>query len=534
MCAAAPMRPSSRLLAFALFLGLAGGCSRCGSSTGGGDVLRLLPQKAQSVILVPDVHRLGERVTQLQGMKLFTFAAQLQGLSSGAAYATAVFSQLGLDPRSPQSLEKAGIDGARGAGVAVLDAAGSRAYSVVAVKDAEAFKGYLTTLAKNRLGASTVGTATVGGATLTTFSNAAGRPALGYLVKDGFALVAPAESFEALAAAVALTKETSLAGDAALAGSLKVLPAAREVVVYLPPGSSQLPNPAFRSAALAVEVSSKALVVTAHVPLSPPEAAALVEPRKGPSLEGSLPKDAFAVLKYSGDPLLLAVVWPRVVTPRVLQAFAEAGVDVKAEVLDNLQPGWLAALALSPNVNLGGGVPELDVRRTNPFRYLNLVAVAQVKDGAKGAATLAKVAPLASSFGATLTPTVKGGKTVYETTYSQGEGAHVALEGQRLLVASPMKRMEEALAAGAGGEPLAKDLLAPLEGQAVGVVVDLQKLASAVRELPASAWGLGGFAIKASALRWLEGMSDLRALSVTARSQEGALVTEVRLRFTAP
>jgi hypothetical protein len=179
----------------------------------------------------------------------------------------------------------------------------------------------------------------------------------------------------------------------------------------------------------------------------------------------------------------------------------------------------------------------LDVRRTNPFRYVNLVALAQSKDGAKAAATLEKIPPVASHFGAKLAPTDKGGQKVYETTYSQGEGAHLATVGDKILLASPMARMEQALvtaAAPEGEAPLPKELLGPLSGNAFAVVVDLHKLAAAVRELPASAWGVGGFAIKASTLRWLEGVADLRALTATVRARNGALEGEVSLRFAAP
>ncbi len=499
---------------------------------------RFLPAQAEAAVVVPDLHKLGAKLTALQNLKLFAFAAQLQGLASGADYASALFSQVGLDPRSRESLERAGVDGARGLGFALVKGNDRAGYSVIAVSDEGKFKGYLATLARNRLGAGVEGTQAVGGVTLTVFSSAAGAPAaLGYLVKDGYALVAPAEAFTALAAGAALPKGSALADDPAYTASLAQLPAARDLLIYLPGGSQLLPDSALRAAALGVEATTQALTFSAYAPLAQSDAAVLLQPQKGAPLEGLLPRDAFLLARYNGDPALLQYVWPRLVGPYVRKAFEESGFDVKGELLDNLQPGLVAALAVSPNVNLGAGMPELDVRRTNPFRYVNLVALAQAKDGAKASATLAKLPPVASRFGATLTAREKPNATLFETTYSQGEGAHLAASGGKVILASPMARMDETLAAVATAPkeaPLPKELLAPLEDSGLAVVVDLHKLAGAVRELPSSAWGVGGFAIKASTLRWLEGVQDLRALSVSARAKGGGISGEVRLRFAAP
>ena len=49
--------------------------------------------------------------------------------------------------------------------------------------------------------------------------------------------------------------------------------------------------------------------------------------------------------------------------------------------------------------------------------------------------------------------------------------------------------------------------------RALTLVVDLQKLAAAVRQLPSSAWGIGGFAIKGTTLRWLDATNDLEAIT---------------------
>ena len=43
---------------------------------------------------------------------------------------------------------------------------------------------------------------------------------------------------------------------------------------------------------------------------------------------------------------------------------------------------------------------------------------------------------------------------------------------------------------------------------------------------------LGGFAIKATTLRWLEGIGDLRAITVGSNRKDKAVQTEITLRFS--
>ena len=54
-------------------------------------------------------------------------------------------------------------------------------------------------------------------------------------------------------------------------------------------------------------------------------------------------------------------------------------------------------------------------------------------------------------------------------------------------------------------------------------MLDLRKLSDAVKNLPSEAWGVGGFAIRATALRWLEATDDLRAITFSlAQKERGA------------
>ena len=260
-------------------------------------------------------------------------------------------------------------------------------------------------------------------------------------------------------------------------------------------------------------------------------------PAAAPSPYGALAPDAFLVARYGGDPASLDTVWPRLVGPRAAGAFRDAGFDVPSEVLSNLQPGAVFSLSLSSQASFAKGLPSVDPRRVNPFRYVGVVAAAVVRDAAKTAATLEKLPSLAPAVGAQIQPTELDGRRAFLATYSQGEGLHMALALDRLLAAAPQARLSEALgrasSADAGPGPLADpELRAALEKEPFTFAVDLRTLRDSVRALPTSAWGFGGFAIRASTLRWLDATADLRAVTGWARARDGAVQAELTLRLT--
>jgi hypothetical protein len=250
-----------------------------------------------------------------------------------------------------------------------------------------------------------------------------------------------------------------------------------------------------------------------------------------------LPADAFVVAQFNGDPAALAPMLPQLTGPYLDRAFRESNFDVKSEVFANLHPGIAFSLSVSPNIPLGAGMPDLSVRRTNPFRYAHLVAVAQAKDASKVAPVLGRMPEIAPKFGAKIEPLQREGKTLYVTSYAQGEGVHFASPGEgRVILASPLARLERTLAtpADAKGPALLGDpeLSKVLTGHAFAAVVDLDALRAAVKALPQDAWGIGGFAIKASAIRWLDATDDLRAITVGVSRREQGLHAEIALRLT--
>lgn len=100
---------------------------------------------------------------------------------------------------------------------------------------------------------------------------------------------------------------------------------------------------------------------------------------------------------------------------------------------------------------------------------------------------------------------------------------HFAPKGSLVAFASPVQRLDAVLASEAAAKPAAAT------SDAFTMSVDFTKLANSVRGLPESAWGLGGFALKPTTVRWLDATDDLKGLTVTAGAKDGKVLTTVKL-----
>lgn len=517
----------ARVAALGALLALAG-CSRCGGAKPPAEVSveRLLPKGSVGVVVAPSVEVLGQRLAALQALKVAGFAAQLQGFRDGAAWGDRLVAELGLDLRSPEALEKAGIDGRRAAGAAVLLT--GHVYLALPVRDASRLGAGLEQLAKRRLGATQAGERTVGSATLKTFSPPGGEARLGYLVTDGYVLLAADDSVGQLPGMASMPESDSLASDAVLKAALSRLGAPGDVYVWLPDGSVALQRTPLASVLVTATLTPTGLAVAADARWRG-DAAQLkaLEPAAGPDVLGFLPRDAFLVLRHRGDPTRLTPFVDALLGPHVMKAFTEAGFDVKTQALGAVKPGVAVSLSLADRPPLDRGLPEFDIRRTNPFSYAHLSGVATVVDGAAARATLDQVAALAPRFGAQMRPAERDGQPVLLTSWAQGEGVHFAVKGDRLLFASPVQRLDALLAAdGAGGSPVAG-----LGDEALALAVDLTRLSASVRALPASAWGIGGFAIKPTTVRWLDATDDLKAVTLGVSAKGDAVQARLGLRL---
>ncbi|NTX59252.1 hypothetical protein HUA74_01120 [Myxococcus sp. CA051A] len=521
------------------------GCSRCGKDEGpvaptASGPARYLPRDAQASVVIHDLGALGEKLARFQNLKVASFAAQLQSFSSAEGYVNAVMRQVGVDLRSRQALEAAGLAPELGAGAAFLG--DGRAISVVGVRDAEKLEATFAGFARTRLGASEKKEESGVGGKLVTF-NRPGHPAaaLGLLFISGgkFALLGAGPSVASLRPLASQAEERSLAKEPVLAASLQRLPSKRDFHVFIPGGAGLLlPAGTVQGLTLTGLVDDRAVTVHADAPWpDTKESLAALDPVKDAAdLRGFLPPDSFFVARFRGDPSQLDGVWPYLVGDYLTRAVQKSGLDVKAEVLDNFKPGTVLGLSLSPKVQLGSGMPALDLRRTNPFRFVNLVALSELEDATRTQALLEKLPQISSDFGAKVEASDLKGQRVYLTSYRAGEGAHFALgPNGKLLVASPQSQLEAsltALAAKAGEGPLTSDLKDVGQDAAFSAVLDLRRLADSVKNLPSEAWGIGGFAIKATTVRWLEATDDLRAVTLSVSRKERALQAEMSLRLT--
>lgn len=513
------------------------GCSRCGKAPSGraGGLAAHLPRTGQAVILVPDLGRLGDKLVQLQGMKLATFAAQLQGFPSAQAFGDALAAQTGVDLRSRDAMKAMGLAPERGLAWARLGPAGTML--VVGVSDPKKFESWFQAQARDRLGA-TQTTHPHPDLDETVFVTPAGAVRIALAFVDGDAVIVQGSVVQQLPALAKLQEGDSLAADPAFAAATAPLPADHDLLAWAPRGSPELdPQVAGSGAALSANLGKDALTARIFLPRpDAPNEERAFQKVDAPDLTWMLDADSVLRMRLAVDPARFAGIWQRYTPNRINFALSAAGVDVDHQVLGNAKAGAVAALSLAQSAQLGGGLPSFDVRQTNPFRYVQLIAATQVKDPRGAEQVVAQLAQNAPRFGAQMEAMPVENAKAWRTRYAQGEGAELALMGDTLLVAGPRQRFDAALARvrlGAKASPPALRDQDALMQPAVGFVLDLRQLADSVRALPSSAWGVGGFAIKATTLRWLDATSELSALTGGVSGEHGGLAVDLALRFAA-
>ncbi len=512
-----------------LMASLAIGCSKCGKAEQSAtQVERMLPKMAIAVMVVPSVKNFGQRLRILETLKVAEFAGKLQGFETPKAFSDALVGQLGIDVRDPQALKTAGLDPERGLGVMLLPE--DDVVVALPVGDERRIRAALEQISVQRFGSGAAGEIKTPQLTVNTFAPHAGEtPRLAYVVKDGFALVATDRGVKHLAAVAALAEGDSLAKDEALSGALARVPAERLAFAYVPRGSPLVKKLPVTSVLATLRLSPAGLAMAIDAPWSGDAAQLeMFKLEASTSVYGYLPKDAFLTVRYQGDPSTLASLTDELLGPNVSRAFKEAGFDMKMEVLDQVKPGVVAALSLADKPPMDRGMPQLDLRTTNPFTYVHLSGAALVNSGGETLPVLEKIGAIAPKFGAQMSKVERNEQPMMFTTYRAGEGVHFAVKGDVVFFASPVQRIDqlETIDPKAAEEAVAPALLS---NDAFSMFIDITKLANSVRELPASAWGLGGFAIKATTVRWLDATDDLKAITGSVGVKDHALQVNLSL-----
>ncbi|HEY3449145.1 MAG TPA: hypothetical protein VGK67_22500 [Myxococcales bacterium] len=499
------------------------------------DPLEMLPDRCQAVIVVPDPGRLGEHLSVLPRLKVADLLASLQNYPSAEALLGDLAKQAGYDPRSRESMRQGGIDPSR----PIVGYLSEQAVplALIPVTDQAKFEERFAKSAAARLGDRKPVTEKVGqDRTLTVVTGPGPNPQLvAWAFVGGYALLTQSQAGLALLkTALAQPTQGSLAKDTRFAATRTRL-ADRDLFAFSCLDALPLQKQVFMpyGTTFAASLSERELRLSFELPLNDEwnERLKSLATPAGADLVAAMGPEAFLVGRLGGDPALLEPLVNRMMPAVFQRAFREGGVDVVADILKNLKPGIAGALSLAPTARLSG-VPELDVRRTNPFDYLQLAVVGRTSDSARAAKTLGSMAEVAPRFGSTMESTEIGGAKVFVTRYHLGEGASLALDGDKILVTGGTGQMQaqlDRLRSPTPKDPADPQAARALKEDAFALWLDVSRLTAGVRTLPDSAYGIGGWAIKAAVSRWLEAIDEITGLRASGRLADKTLSAELAL-----
>ncbi|HWV38711.1 MAG TPA: hypothetical protein VN033_09585 [Vulgatibacter sp.] len=539
------MRTHWKLAFLAAALAALAACGSCKPPEADGPpatAVSFLPAGGRSAVMVPDVARLGRTARALEQTKLAGLAASALGARDAHALVAPVVRQLGFDPRTDEGFAKAGLDGTRG--LAFGDDGAGGQILVLAVADPGRFDGYLATLAR-RFGGDAKGEAIYAGTEeapakvpVVTFSSAGGEPRLAYGIRDGFAVIGTgARAVESVGAALTRPRGESLDADPAFGKARRKL-ASRDLYAWLPRGVGEGRAKRFAGGvAIGASVGEKGLNLRLLLPQGPLQVAAIHAMGKPAGMEVArlLSADDFLAVRLGGEPAAYLPALEATAPRRLLSSLREVGFE-PADVLAQLRPGAALGIELNPEVDLSSGLPtDPSIARTNPFSFFRVVLVAKVKDPAKAAAMLETLAEKGGAFGMQVAKEGPEDARVYEATYAAGEGMTWGLVGDTLLAAGGTGTFEKArarLGAEAPGEGfVVKDPAARRIFETAGSAahLDVQRLTAALREIPPSAYGIGGFRLKELMDTWVGLLGELKGVTASLSIDEEGLIVDADL-----
>ncbi len=490
-------------------------------------------------MVVKDLGRLGQVAAELEKTKLAELAAIAYGAKGTEDFAGPIVRQMGFDPRKPEGFREAGVDGTKGLAYGG-DEQGAQLL-VIGVADAGKLDAYVAGLAQ-KLGATSraeVQLPAAPGAKAITFAAEGQPPALAYALKGGWAVIAVQQgAVDGVGRALARPREQSLEKSAdwtALATKL----GDRDVLLWAPPDLKLGKRSKTPESGVAVGVRASRTGVNARLVLpQTPMQLAVLKPAGTPAgmeLVPHLPPKSFFALRLGGEPQALQPLLELVVPRRIAIRLKKAGFDLGSDVLGLLKPGIAVGVGLAEGLNFSGGIPgaEGGVDTFNPFQFVNLSLYARVKDPAAAAATLEKLAASDDKFGMEVTARGEGAAKVYTATYSQGEGMTWGLVGDALIATGGTNQFEQAKARLQKADPplTVEDPAAKqvFDGAASAAHLDMPRLVGALRAVPESAYGVGGFRIKEIMETWIAMLDEVKGVTASFTVDDTSLTVDADL-----
>lgn len=353
---------------------------------------------------------------------------------------------------------------------------------------------------------------------------AGSQPALAAGNGDGYLILCAGPSGPAaVARALSLAPEESLAGSGAWRAARGSTGPDAAAIAFLPPGSPALERLWLLrdGAALALSAEPHRLRARLVALLGDRDAAfqALAGGGAGGALAARLDPASALVARFDGDPAALAKLLPRLPAGRAWPI--AAGVELQRELAGALGPGGAAALSLAPRIDLA----TLDARSLSrdPLRLAQFELVVPVTDPARVAALSERIVRRA------LQRRHRGGPFVLPT--ASGELAWV-LDGGRLVLAGGapgrLAALRARLGEAAGGYRAPTDVArkALAAGGLGAVVLDTQNFSASVRALSPEAFGTGptGFVMRSLVNRFVDPAERIESAVLRAELAPGALL----------
>jgi hypothetical protein len=293
------------------------------------------------------------------------------------------------------------------------------------------------------------------------------------------------------------------------------------------------PNPG--PAALGLRIARGGLGAKLLLPGPRPATPAPTAADPGAPLLGNLPPETFLAARLGGDPAELRAVVDALLPRGIAVRLERAGLALDRDVLDHLRGAPVLGIGLLPMPDLSGGLPgaESRISNFNPFRLVTVSLFARVRDPAAARAVLERLAAEGGRFEMEVATREEAGEQVYTASYAAGEGMTWGLVGDVLVAAGSADAFAAARARLAGGAPAWAPAdpaaAAALARSGASVHLDLPKLAAAVKAIPESAFGVGGFQIKDSLDNWTDLVSDVKGATLVFAAEPEGLVLDVEV-----